>query len=91
MCLVSVKILELGSNSSTSLANDNESFIVYSLVVIVLSNLSQNFANFYLSVSSAAKIGKKSWNPILQSLMSFNTIEFFIPKLGLALNLNLNC
>ena len=35
----------LGSNSSTSLANENESFIVYSLTIICLSNLSQNFAN----------------------------------------------
>ena len=52
-----VLIIILGSNSSTSLANENEYFIVYSLAVIDFSNLSQNFANFYLGVSIANKIG----------------------------------
>ena len=35
-------ITRLGSNYSTSLVNENEYFIVYSLLVIGLSNLSQN-------------------------------------------------
>ena len=35
----------LESNSPTSLANEIESFIVYSLVVIGFSNLSLKFAN----------------------------------------------
>ena len=38
-------IIRLIANSSNSLANENESFIVYSLVVIGFSSLSKNFAS----------------------------------------------
>ena len=37
--------IRLIANSSNSLANENESFIVYSLVVIGFSSLSKNFAS----------------------------------------------
>ena len=63
-----VLIIILGSNSSTSLANENEYFIVYSLAVIDFSNLSQNFANFYLGVSIANKIGWKVGIPSSKAL-----------------------
>ena len=41
-----IALASLGENSPTSLANENESFVVYSLVVIGLFNLSKSFANF---------------------------------------------
>ena len=48
----------LGSNSSTSLVNEIKSFVVYSLLIIDLKNLSQNFANLSVGVPITDKIGQ---------------------------------
>ena len=46
------------SNSKTSLVNEKESFIVYSLLASGLSNWSQNLAGLQVVVPIADKIGQ---------------------------------
>ena len=54
-------MIRLGSNYSISLANENDSFIVYSLVVIAFSNVSQN-------MPIADKIARKVESPSSKDL-----------------------
>ena len=56
-------LTKLGSYSPPSSAKENESFIVYSLVVISLSILSQKFANLQVGVPIGDKIGQKGKIP----------------------------
>ena len=61
-------LTKLGSYSPTSLTKENKSFIVYSLVVISLSILSQKFANLQVGVPIGDKIGQKIKIPSSKAL-----------------------
>ena len=84
----SIQKQSLGSNSSTSLANENENFILYSSVVIDFSNLSTCKWACLLRTQWA-----KSLNSILQSHLNFSKPIGFEPngyKLSQTLSLKLH-
>ena len=63
-------IIRLGSNSSTSLANENECFIVYLLVVIGLAGYHRTLLTCKWAWLVKTKLDE-SWNFILQILVNF--------------------
>ena len=79
-------IIRLGSNSSISLANENEYFIAYSLVVIGFSNLSHNFANLKVGVPIADKIGRKVGIPSSKVSLVLNLMDIRYHNFSLKFN-----
>ena len=80
----SIQKQSLGSNSWTSLANESEYFILYSLVVIDFSNLSTCKWAYLLRTQRA-----KNLNSILQSHLNFSKPIRFEPN-GYKLSLTLS-
>ena len=60
-------------NSKTSLANEKESFILYSLFVSGLSNWSQNLASLLVGVPIADKIGLNDGIPSFRALCTLES------------------